>query len=95
MLLLRPTQIVASTIAPKFDMDLEMMWGSDGVPDRMQAVEGIASPINRHPVTGVPVWFCNIHNHARYLRDRRQCSVPEVGMTDVFYGDLSRIPTEV
>merc|ERR1719424_1841177 len=30
----------------------------------------------------------NIHNHARYLRDRRPCSVPEVGMTEVYHGDL-------
>ena len=59
-----------------------------------EAVEGLASPINRHPVTGQPVWFCNIHNHARYLRDRRPCTVPEVGMTEVFYGDLSPIPAE-
>ena len=87
-------QIVASTIAPKFDMELEMQWGTDGNPDRMQAVEGLASPINRHPKTGLPVWFCNIHNHARFLRDRRQCNVPEVGMTDVYYGDLTRIPPE-
>ena len=32
---------------------------------------------------GQPVWFCNLHNHSRYLRDRRPCTVPEVGMTDV------------
>ena len=38
----------------------------------------VQSPINRHPDTGMPVWFCNIHNHARYLRDRRPCTVPEV-----------------
>merc|ERR1711939_1150888 len=25
-------------------------------------------------------------------RDRRPCTVPEVGMTEVFYGDLSPIP---
>ena len=41
------------------------------------------------------VWFCNMHNHARFLRERRPCSVPEVGMTDVFFGDLELIPGEV
>merc|ERR1712070_1324613 len=45
--------------------------------------------------TGRPVWFCNMHNHARFLRDRRPCSVPEVGMTDVYFGDLSPIPGEM
>merc|ERR1711907_667342 len=41
------------------------------------------------------VWFCNMHNHARFLRERRMCAVPEVGMTDVFFGDLSILPGEL
>lgn len=86
--------MIASTVAPKFDMELEMLWGSDGKPFRLQAVEPPMTPVNRHPKTGMPVWFCNIHNHARYLRDNRPCTVPEVGMTDVYYGDLSAIPKE-
>jgi hypothetical protein len=84
--------VVGATIAPKFDMDLDMIYGADGKPTRLQAIEHAQSPINRHPETGKPVWFCNVHNHARYLRDRRPCSVPEVGMTEVYYGDLSHIP---
>jgi hypothetical protein len=84
-------QLVDTAVAPKFDMDLEMIYGSDGKPMRLQAVERVASPFNRHPETGELLWFCNIHNHARYLRDRRPCSVPEVGMTDVYHGDLSPI----
>jgi len=75
-------------VAPKFDMDLEMIYESDGKPGRLQAVETAESPINRHPVTGMPVWFNNAHNHARKLRDRRPCGVPEVGMTEVFYADV-------
>ncbi|EKX42159.1 hypothetical protein GUITHDRAFT_158147 [Guillardia theta CCMP2712] len=86
--------LIGSTVAPKFDMDLDMIYGADGKPQRLQAIEHRQSPINRHPETGKPVWFCNIHNHARYLRDKRPCSVPEVGMTDVYYGDLSHIPNE-
>eukprot|EP00980_Cylindrotheca_fusiformis_P007978 scaffold1697_cov120-Cylindrotheca_fusiformis.AAC.60 len=79
--------LVDAAVAPKFDMDLEMMFESDGKPGRLQAVEIAESPINRHPVTGLPVWFNNAHNHARKLRDRRPCGVPEVGMTEVFYAD--------
>ena len=86
--------LVDKLVAPKFDMDLEMKYGADGKPMRMQAIEQIVSPFNRHPVTGELLWFCNIHNHARYLRDNRPCTVPEVGMTEVFYGDLSPIPFE-
>jgi hypothetical protein len=86
---------ILDVVEPKFQMGLEMMYGVDGTnPYRMSAVEHAQSPINRHPVTGQPVWFCNLHNHSRYLRDRRPCTVPEVGMTDVFFGDLSRIPPE-
>ena len=86
---------VAETVAPKFDMDLDMIWGTDGNDMRLQAIEHAQSPINRHPKSGRPVWFCNMHNHARFLRERRYCSVPEVGMTDVFYGDLDIIEGEV
>jgi len=79
--------LVDAAIVPKFDMDLEMMTEQDGKPGRLQAVENAEKPVNRHPVTGMPVWFNNAHNHARKLRDRRPCGVPEVGMTEVFYAD--------
>jgi len=79
--------LVDAAVAPKFDMDLEMIYEADGKPGRLQAVETAESPINKHPVTGLPVWFNNAHNHARKLRDRRPCGVPEVGMTEVFYAD--------
>ena len=81
-------KIVEKAVAAKFDMDLEMIYEADGKPGRLQAIEEVESPVNRHPVTKQPVWFCNAHNHLRYLRDRRPCGVPEIGMTDVFFGDL-------
>jgi len=88
---------IGSTVAPKFDMDLEMVWGADGANDgyRLQAIELPETPINRHPITKEPVWFCNMHNHSRFLRDNRPCTVPEVGMTETFFGDLSAIPENV
>jgi len=87
--------LILKVVAPKFDMDLEMIYGADSSnPNRLQAIEHAQSPINVHPVTGQPVWFCNLHNHSRYLRDRRPCTVPEVGMTDVYHGDLGRISPE-
>ena len=61
---------IGEKVAPKFDMDLEMVWGTDGKDMRLQAIEPTQSPINRHPKTGRPVWFCNMHNHARFLRER-------------------------
>jgi len=88
-------EIVDAKIAPKFDMDLDMIWGTDGKEMRLQAIEHAQSPVNRHPISKRPVWFCNMHNHARFLRDRRPCRVPEVGMTDVYFGDLSIIPGDM
>ena len=87
-------KLIGDTVAPKFDMDLEMVWGADGANEgyRLQAIELAESPVNRHPVTKEPLWFCNLHNHSRHLRDNRPCTVPEVGMTETFYGDLSPIP---
>ena len=88
---------IGDTVAPKFDMDLEMVWGADGANEgyRLQAIELPETPINRHPVTKEPLWFCNMHNHSRYLRDNRPCTVPEVGMTETFFGDLSAIPEHI
>ena len=36
---------VAETVAPKFDMDLDMEWGADGTKHRLQAVEHAETPI--------------------------------------------------
>jgi hypothetical protein len=49
--------LVDAAVAPKFEMDLEMIYESDGKPGRLQAVETAGSPINCHPVTGLSVWF--------------------------------------
>ena len=87
--------MVAEQVAPKFDMDLDMIWGTDGRDMRLQAIEHAQPPVNLHPISKRPVWFCNMHNHARFLRERRPCSVPEVGMTDVYYGDLEIIEGEL
>merc|ERR1719183_3363046 len=91
----KATELVDKTIIPKFDMDFELIWGTDGNDMRLQAIEEVQSPVNRHPDTGRPAWFCNMHNQARFLRDRRPCAVPEVGMTDIYFGDLSLIPGEM
>ena len=82
-------QMVADGVAPKFDMDLEMLWGTDGRAMRLQAVQNAQSPVNRHPATGRPAWFCNLHNQARFLRERRPCGTPEVCMADLHFGDPS------
>jgi len=54
----------------------------------------------RHPETGVPNWFCNIHSHSAKLRDDRDGVLPEttgaskLNKSDTFYGDGSVISDE-
>merc|ERR1719389_1119227 len=98
-------QSVASAgVAAKIDMELELKWDEneeDGL--RLLAFSPPQSPVNRHPVTGEPAWFCNVHSHSRYLRDTRDGKVSEMAetagasklnVTNMFYGDLSEIPEE-
>lgn len=64
---------------------------------RLLALSPPQSPVNRHPITGEPSWFCNVHSHSRYLRDRRDGDLPEttgsskLNRTDMFFGDLDQI----
>ena len=39
--------VVEAAIAPKFDMDLELIYEADGKPGRLMAIEERESPINR------------------------------------------------
>ncbi len=76
-----------AAVAPKFNMDLKMMYKMVSKPGRLQVVKMAGSPINRHPNNWLPVWFNKAHNHARKLMNRRPCGIPEVGMTEVFHTD--------
>lgn len=88
-------------VGMKIDMELELKWAEDEKDGlRLLALSPPQSPINRHPETGEPSWFCNVHSHSRYLRDRRDGDLPEtsgsskLNRTDMFFGDLSAIPAE-
>ena len=93
--------VASAAVAAKIDMELELDWAEnnrDGL--RLQAFSPPQSPINRHPTTGKPAWFCNVHSHSRYLRDRRDGELGEttgaskLNVTDMFYGDGTPIPVE-
>ena len=96
-------QAVASAgVGAKIDMELELRWDEndeDGL--RLLAFSPTQSPINRHPVTGEPAWFCNVHSHSRKLRDDRDgkdiaetSGASKLNRTNMYYGDLSEIPDE-
>ena len=93
--------IAEVAVGAKIDMELELRWAEDEVDGlRLLAFSPTQAPINRHPVTGLPSWFCNVHSHSRYLRDERDGDLPEssgaskLNRTDMFYGDLSDIAAE-
>jgi len=94
-------QMASVAVAAKIDMELELKWAEnekDGL--RLLAFSPPQSPINRHPSTGDPAWFCNVHSHSRYLRDQRDGDLPEtsgaskLNRTDMYYGDGTPIPKE-
>jgi len=88
-------------VSAKIDMELELKWAEDEKDGlRLLAFSPPQSPVNRHPTTGLPAWFCNVHSHSRYLRDTRDGDLPEtsgaskLNRTDMFYGDGSVISEE-
>jgi hypothetical protein len=69
----------SAAVAAKIDMELELKWAEDEKNGlRLQAFSPPQSPINRHPATGEPAWFCNVHSHSRYLRDRRDGAIEDL-----------------
>ena len=68
-------------------------------PSGEMALQGYASPqpaVIRDPVSQLPVYFCNLHSHSKFLRDDRQKALGELqkttgasqaNKTDVSYGD--------
>lgn len=90
----------------KVDFEVDLDWGeSDYDGQRVLQVRAKTQPpVVRHPVTGVPVWFCNIHSHSQFLREEREkvygaerfeSGASRINKSDVTYGDGSRIPDEV
>jgi len=93
--------IAQAGVGAKIDMELELRWDEneeDGL--RLLAFSPPQSPVNRHPITGKPAWFCNVHSHSRFLRDQRDGELPEtsgaskLNRTNMYYGDLGEIPEE-
>jgi len=76
----------------KSKFDLTCHWKEVEGKLLLEALEPVQSAVTRHPDTKEITWVCNVHNHSRYLRNRRPCDVPEVAMTETYYGDMSEIP---
>ena len=93
--------IASAAVSVKIDMELELKWAEDEKDGlRLLAFSPPQSPVNRHPTTGDPAWFCNVHSHSRYLRDQRDGDLPDssgaskLNRTDMYYADGSVISQE-
>jgi hypothetical protein len=93
--------VAEAAVAAKIDMELELKWAEDEKDGlRLLAFSPPQSPVNRHPTTGDPAWFCNVHSHSRYLRDQRDGDLPDssgaskLNRTDMYYADGSVISQE-
>jgi len=93
--------IADAAVGAKIDMELDLRWlenEKDGL--RLAAFSPKQSAVNRHPTTGEPAWFCNVHSHSRFLRDTRDGALVEssgaskLNVTDMYYGDGSEISRE-
>jgi len=89
---------VSAAINAKVDFDVELLWGEGGYDNvkMLQARAPKQPPVVRHPVTGDPTWFCNVHSHSSKLRkdregtygaERFEDGASQINKSDMFYGD--------
>mmetsp|Transcript_45011 Transcript_45011/g.72289 ORF Transcript_45011/g.72289 Transcript_45011/m.72289 type:complete len:280 (-) Transcript_45011:117-956(-) len=96
-------------IGQKVDFYTESVWDTyTNNGDLVLQVRAAPNPpVLKHPETGEPVWFANIHSHSAKLRDMRAkiysdgdegrdktTGSSKINLTDVFYGDGTPISEE-
>jgi len=97
--------LVSTAINAKVDFNVELLWGEGGYDSvrMLQARAPSQPPIVRHPVTGEPTWFCNVHSHSSLLRKKRESiygaerfedGASQINKSDMFYGDDGEIDEE-
>lgn len=90
--------LVSAAINAKVDFDVDMLWGEGGYDDTrmLQARSPGQPPIVKHPVTGEPTWFCNVHSHSSVLRKNRESKygaerfedgASQINKSDMYFGD--------
>lgn len=97
--------IVSAAINAKVDFDVDMLWGEGGYDNTkmLQARSPGQPPIVKHPVTGEPTWFCNVHSHSSKLRKDRESvygaerfedGASQINKSDMYFGDDGLINDE-
>jgi len=91
--------LAGAAINAKVDFNVDLRWGEGGLYDdakKLQARAPSQPPIVRHPVTGDPTWFCNVHSHSSKLRKNREKiygaerfedGASQINKSDMFFGD--------
>merc|ERR1712238_463353 len=90
--------LVSAAINAKVDFSVEMLWGQSGYDNKkmLQARSPGQPPLVKHPVTGEPTWFCNVHSHSSVLRKNRESlygaerfedGASQINKSDMFFGD--------
>lgn len=90
--------LASAAINAKVDFSVDLRWGEGGYDGArfLQARAPSQPPIVRHPVTGEPTWFCNVHSHSSKLRKDRESiygaerfedGASQINKSDMFYGD--------
>merc|ERR1719382_1118816 len=87
-------------VSMKVDFDTELVWSKSDYDDAriLQVRAQPQPPVLRHPATGQPVWFFNVHSHSAWLRDQRQkvdgdegldstTGASRINRTDCYYAD--------
>lgn len=99
---------VTAALNAKVDFDVELVWGADGRSldgtrdgvRMLQARAPVQPPAVRHPDTGEPTWFCNVHSHSSKLRkdreeiygaERFESGASQINKSDMFFGDDSKL----
>mmetsp|Transcript_21507 Transcript_21507/g.31651 ORF Transcript_21507/g.31651 Transcript_21507/m.31651 type:complete len:247 (-) Transcript_21507:50-790(-) len=90
--------LASAAINAKVDFSVDLRWGEGGYDNikMLQARAPSQPPIVRHPVTGEPTWFCNVHSHSSKLRKDRESKygaerfedgASQINKSDMFFGD--------
>lgn len=90
--------LASAGINAKVDFDVELLEQRGGYDNTriLQARAPSQPPVVRHPVTGEPTWFCNVHSHSSKLRKAREAEygaekfedgASQINKSDMFYGD--------
>jgi len=90
--------LASAAINAKVDFNVDLLEQRGGYDNTrlLQARAPSQAPIVRHPVTGEPTWFCNVHSHSAKLRKNREKvygaekfedGASQINKSDFYFGD--------